>query len=457
MAGISKVYEDAEIGVLGSLLIDAPACAAEIMLTLDAEDFATPSFRTLFEAARALYNEQSPIDPITVSARAGDAYRDMVQGIRDTVITAANWRGYLSALRRQSILHRVTEIARDIVTYSAVDADLEALQARAEEMLAVLAGSAARQRVHTMNDLLTGFFQRQGQKRVYLDWGFHRVNSHLFCEQGGGDYVLLAARPSVGKSALALQLGVHFARQGKRVDFFSFETEADKAADRIMAAQSWVSLRAIKRDETTENQMQSLVSAKKRLVGLPFHLIDAAGMTVENIRARALRDQAEIVIIDYLQLIDFKNRRFSEYERVSEISRGIQRLCKQYKITVIALSQLSRIGDNEEPDLTHLRSSGQLEQDADAVLFLYRPPFDPLENEEERADAKNRRVLKIAKNKEGRTGKVKLWFIGELQWFTQQWKDFYKNPVEPMTEEQLGLADPQQKRQLRLEAEEGRT
>lgn len=451
MAGISKVYYDAELGVLGSLLLDAPACAAEMMLTLTPEDFATPACRTLFEAARALYHDDSAIDPITVEARAGESYRGLVRDILELTPTAANWRAYVQALRRQSMLHRVSEIAGDIATSAAIEAEPDALQARAEELLTVLAGNSSRKLVHSMNDLLAGFFSRQGKKRVYLDWGFDMLNAHLFCEQGGGDYVLLAARPSVGKSALALQLGVHFARQGKRVDFYSLETEQDKAADRIMSAQSMVSFRAIKRDEITGEQMRELVGAKKRLVDLPFNLIDAAGMTVENIRAHALRNQAEIVIIDYLQLVDHKNRRLSEYDRVSEVSRGIQRLCKQYGITVIALSQLSRIGDAEEPELTHLRSSGQLEQDADAVLFLYRPPYDPIENQEERDDAENRRILKIAKNKEGRVGKIKMWFTGDIQWFSQQWRDFYKHPVQQASEADCGLGDPKQTRQLRFD------
>ncbi len=446
---MTQIYRDAEVGLLGSLLVDAPGCAAEIMLALTDEDFQSPDCRTVFNAARALWEEDSPVDPITVAARAGEAYRRFVREIEEVTPTAAHWRGYLDALRRQSMLLRVQRLASEIAGGAAVEADPGQLQEQAEQLLDALSDTGGQRRDYTMTELLTRFFTRQGEPREYLDWGFPQLNRHLFC--GMGAYVLLAARPSVGKTALALQLGLHFAKLGKKVDFFSYETDEEKAADRIMSAQSLVSFAAINQGGIAdEASMKNLISAKKRLMNRPFRLIEASGMTVENVRAQALRHGAEVVIIDYLQLIAHKNGRLSEYERVTEISRSLQTLCKRYRLTVIALSQLSRIEDNAEPSLTHLRSSGQLEQDADAAMLLYRPPFNPLESPQEQRDAKNRRFLKIAKNKNGKTGKIKLWFNGDIQTFSEQWRGYYEAPEQPAGDVELGLADPGQQHQVSL-------
>ena len=145
--------------------------------------------------------------------------------------------------------------------FKALTVRLTPMGYKGEQLLDALSDTGGQRRDYTMTELLTRFFTRQGEPREYLDWGFPQLNRHLFC--GMGAYVLLAARPSVGKTALALQLGLHFAKLGKKVDFFSYETDEEKAADRIMSAQSLVSFAAINQGGIAdEASMKNLISAK---------------------------------------------------------------------------------------------------------------------------------------------------------------------------------------------------
>ena len=428
MALGSQIYQDAEQDVLGALIAYPAESAAEIFDAVQPEDFINADMRHIFEAARALYEENLPLDRLSVAARAGEAYRDCIRELELLTVTSTMYPTAVRTLRECSCREKTITLAQELLNDAQLGADPEALRGKAEQLLDVL-DVDQRKRAFSMSDLLTAFYGRLGVKRTYLDWGYDHLNRRL-CT-GARDYVILAARPSVGKTAFALNLAMHFAKK-RRVDFFSLETDEENITDRFMAAESDVSFAHIKQGETTEPEMLALLRQKDKLKDRQFQMINAAGFTVDQIRRRARRDRAQVVIIDYIGLIRGCNPRQSEYDRITETSMALQRMAKDNKITVIALSQLSRGGEDAEPELSDLRSSGQLEQDADAVLFLYRPLPSDLNTEEERRDWDCLRVLKIGKNKDGVLGKVRFWFNGDRMRFLQTWDHFYDTATTDM-------------------------
>lgn len=420
---LNELYINAEATVLGALMID-PDCVAEIFLDIAADDFIDEDYRLIYRTAQSLFADGTPITPVTIGAKTSPEILRLCNDCVNLTPTSASWPGYAKVLSDCAAAYRAQNIIEEMRLDLQNGSERAALQAQAEQLLGVLSIGRDR-RTFAMTDLLTRFFERIGRKRIYLDWGFDKLNAHLFVERRA--YVILAARPSIGKTALALQIAMHMART-KRVIYFGLETDEDETVERIMTAQSGVDYRSILTSDLQPEQLADLARAKTPLTGRSFTFVDAPGLTLEAIRARVLRERAEVVFIDYLQLIEGGDKRASEYERVSQISRGILRMSKQLHITVVALSQLSRIGEYEEPELTHLRSSGQLEQDADIILMMYKPPYGEDVSEEEAADRENRRILKIAKNRKGKTGPIKLWFNGGIQRFTQQWEHFYDKP-----------------------------
>lgn len=424
---MTDLYLQAEQAVLGALLVDPPI-AAELFLSTQATDFLHEDYRAIYETARQLFADGTAIAPLTIGARIGSEATQLCRDLIELTPTSAVWPEYAKILRDCAAQSRADKMLQRMQADLRHGTDRETLRQQAEALLETLADRQDK-RTYTMTDLMTGFLSRVGEKPTYLDWGFDKLNNHIFAQ--GSEYIILGARPSVGKTALALQLGLHFAKK-KRVLFFSLETDPAKTAERIATAQSYVNYRAIKTGELDQTQMATLARTCGQLSSMDFRFVDAAGLTVEDMRARILRDRAEVVIIDYLQLIDHPNRRLAEYDRVTDISRQIQRLCKTLHITALVLSQLSRIGEYDEPDMTHLRSSGQLEQDADVLTFLYKQDPQHAESAEAAADAEGRRWLKIGKNKEGMTGKIKMWFDGSTQRFAQEWDGFYTAPLERM-------------------------
>lgn len=427
---VNQQYRDAEYGVLGALLIDARRCAAETFDAVASGDFAHTETRAVFEAARTLYQEGRPVDVLTVTQAAGEEYRDMVREIVEITPTAVNYREYIAALKRCAQQERAHELAERIAADAALGADPDELRGLAEKLVEGLADTRARDAAD-MPALMTRAMGRIGQKREYFDLGLPTLSKRLLC--GRGKYVILAARPSVGKTAMALQIALHLARQ-YRVVFFSCETDPDEIADRLLAAEAHVDYERLQAGTSTPEEIAAMAQAQNRIAVRKLSVVDASGMTAAGMVTRALRERAEVVFVDYVQIVAHPDRRADEYTRVSDVSRALQSFAKRHRVAVVALSQLSRIDDNEEPDLRHLRSSGQLEQDADAVLFLYRPPYCATDSAAENDDAENRRKAKLAKNRNGKVGTFKLWFFGDQQRFAEQWPGFYDGETQPMPE-----------------------
>jgi len=408
----------AEESVIGSLLID-DRCAGEIMARLRPEDFRDNIMRRLYEAARSLYLEQLPIDPVTVASRAGgDELLPAVRRCMDETPTAANAVRYCEIVRDQTALSKLRGAALDLADAGSLEEARDIL-ARASGILTDRPGV----RTVSLAEMMADFLRRMGQpKPDYLRWGLGILDDML--HTGPGSYVLIAARPSTGKTALALQLGLSIART-KRVGFYSLETVPEVAADRIAAAQLGMSLPDIKNRRASPSDLQALayrMNNSETLRG-SFDFISASSMTVADIRAQALASRHEVVMIDYVQLIrpDIRGERTEQMQRVSMELRAMAQMTG---IVVVGLAQLRRPDTQQKqkaPTMADLKESGQFEQDADSILLMYLT--DPGNR---RSD---RRIL-VEKNKEGYAGfYARFRFDGTSQTFTCV--DDEGKPLEP--------------------------
>lgn len=426
---IQKTYWDAVHVVIGCMMQDKTE-AAQILTTFVPEDFVEDTHRLIFDTAAALFATGDAITPITVGAKTSDEIHDLCKNCLNYAPSARDWLAYVSVIREQAAMFRAVPLAEQLHKDLISALDLQDVQTQAEQIVGALGVVSKQKNTFTATDLAIQFLQTLDNPVKYFDWGFDKLNRHVLCS--GGEYVVIGARPSVGKTAFALQIGLHLAEK-KRIGFFSLETDWEKIAGRMFTAESMVPLDKIKHHELTAAEMKTLAMASAEISKKNFHLIHAAGYTAERIRRETIAGRFDVIFVDYLQLICSSNPKHDDFTRVSETSRQLQMLAKELGVTVIALSQLSRNVDRyTEPDASDLRSSGQIEQDADAVLMLYIPPESDLKTPEEIAEQDSLRWVKIAKCKEGITGKIRFWFNGAVQRFAQEWDGFYKHPVQEM-------------------------
>lgn len=401
---------EAQQAVLGSMLIEEKTVGL-VLQEIMPPDFTTGAYRLVFEAFRAQFASGEPCDAVTINARLGGKYDKLLMELMQITPTAANVKAYVQLLKQQSRMYRLQEIAQRMQEAD----DEEALRALVSEANAQMVERPGL-RVVGMTDGLRQFYQRHDPdaKPVYLDFGLEDINENVYA--GRGDMIVLAGYPSDGKTSLALTLAVRMAKT-QRVGFYSYETDADKLFDRIIAMTAQVGLPKLKLNCLNENDWDTVAAISTRLGKLPLDLVEASGMTVQDIRAHSLSKRYDVIFIDYLQKIrtDIKGRGSADqFEVVSKLSNDLQQFGRQTGTPVIALSQLSRPektkgGKIPPPTLSSLRSSGQIEQDADVVMLLYR---------EEPTNNRSRRILNIAKNKEGEANiALMLNFDGQTQTF----------------------------------------
>ena len=398
----------AQVAVLGSLLIE-PDLVGEALGKVREEDFTDSRCRMVFAAIQAIFTEGGTPDPQHVRDRLGGdgEWTQYLLELMELTPTAANIWAYAGLMREQARMARVHELAGALLAAGTSD-EVRALTAQLNGLLTQRRGI---QRMN-MQEMLESFFDRHSHPHQYLTWGIDKLDQRLYADPG--DLVVLGGYPSAGKTALAVSFAYHQAAE-HRVGFYSLETNRYKLADRLIANLAGVELSAIKHGALSEKQWEQVAQESKRILQRDLTLIEASGMSARDIQADALAHRYEMVYIDYLQLLEPESRRVNRTEQVSGISRDLQRLAHGNGILVVALSQLSRQEKTKdeskliEPTMSDLRESGQIEQDADAILLLYL--------EEPGRPARSRRVLKVAKNKEGERGKLLLAFDGALQRF----------------------------------------
>lgn len=397
----------AQVSVLGSVLLDAQRWAGEVVGRTAPEDY-SPTYRPVYEVIRRKFQAGETIDPVTVRHELGTEAGHLLMEIMAVTPTAANCAEYIDLMLERARLSRLRGLAQQLLAAP----DLTEAQALLDQAN-TLSCRREKVRVVTMDAALRAFYDRQQREPVqYLPWGIRQLDERLYVEPG--DFVVLGGYPSDGKTALALALAWHQAEK-RRVGFFSLETRDEKLFDRLIPTLTQVDYGRVKRRNLVDEDWEVLGRMSAGIRRRPLELIPATGMTVTDIQAVAQSRRYEAIYIDYLQLIRPADPRRSLYDQVTQISMDLHTLAQRSGITVVALSQLSRPekpgkgSGPKAPGMHSLRQSGQIEQDADVILFVYR---------EEPNLPNARRALKVAKNKEGESGGViMLRFDGTTQTF----------------------------------------
>lgn len=408
MVNLKPPELDAQYAVLGAVLID-PSIAGEVVQTVQEDDFGDATCKTIFAAIRDLYLSGSRIDAVVVLHRVGDAYRDYLSQLMDITPTSAAWKSYAAIMREQAQLYRIHSLAAELENSISVDEARGVIAKLHEEM------SDKSRRVVSLVDGFKLFLNTQAHRPEYLEFGFEPLdNGRLFASKG--DFIVIGARPSVGKTALAIQIARTMGIT-QNVGFFSLETSAEKFFDRYVSNATGLNFGRIKRRELDEEDWPTVAKMNHDdSKDIRLNVIDASGMTVSDIRAMTLAHRYDVIFVDYLQLIRGTER--DNYSRVTNISMGLHNLAQQCNVAVIALAQLRRAERAMDrktnktveyaPTLSDLRESGQIEQDADIVILMYLSDPDQRNSD---------RILRVAKNKEGQCGKLRLMFDGSRQRF----------------------------------------
>ncbi len=395
-----------QAAVLGCLLIE-PSLCGEIFARVQAEDFISPEYRHIFQAARDLFFSGQTVDAVTIChAAGGDVYRSLLMQIIDVTPTAAGWREYVQILRDDVRLHRLHEAGDKLLACASLDEGF-AILADAQQ----LGNEQHTTRIVPISQGIVDFHARQSRAPDSLHFGIGLLDKRLRLSPGA--FLVIGGRPSAGKTAFALQIADVIAEE-RSVGFFSLETSDSLLYDRLIAQTCLIDFGDIKARRIPASEYIRLTDRQRALSKRKLDVIRASGMSVSDIQAVTLAKRYEVIVIDYLQLLRETGRNMNRTEAVSRMSMELHRLAQTHGVTVIALSQLSRPENKGEqqkaPTLSSLRESGQIEQDADAVLLLYlTDPTDP----------KSDRRLKIAKNKEGELGCADLNFEGRFQRFVE--------------------------------------
>jgi len=421
---------EAEQSVLGSLLLDKKAIV-KIADILRPDDFYRDIHKIIFETMLELFEKNEPIDIMSVSNRleekgllekiGGSSY--LTTSV-NSVPTAANVVHYAKIVQKKKMLRDLIEAAYNITQLSYQETEgIEKVLDHAEKNIFAVSQRSLKQFFIPIKPALEEAFERidalhkhEGGALRGLGTGFIDLDNYLAGLQKS-DYIILASRPSLGKTTLALDIARNIAvNQKVPVGIFSLEMSAAQLVDRILCAQANIDLWRLRTGRLSakgkENDFTKIQEAIGILSESPIYIDDAPSSTVMEIRTKARRLQAEhglgLIIVDYIQLINPLNNRESIVQQTTEISRSLKSLARELDIPVLAVSQLSRAAEqrqNKRPHLSDLRESGSLEQDADVVLLIYREDFYFKESEK-----KNIAEIIIAKHRNGPLGEIELYF-----------------------------------------------
>ncbi len=432
---------DAERSVLGALLLD-PNAIADVSQVLKSGDFYVPAHRVVFDAILETYDRQAQADVLTVEeslSRLGRldevGGREALLALLDAVVSAAGVGFHAEIVREKSIQRQLLEICLDISRMAYENAnDARQLLEEAEEKIFKIARMNVADEVKSIESVLQQTFER-------IDYFRSRqgeptgVMSHFpdLDEMTGGlqpgELIIVAARPSMGKTSLALNLCERVATHGQGVVVFSLEMSAQQVISNMLCCRSQVDGQAMRRGRLTDQQYKRLQDEAALLYEAPIFIDDAAGLTPTTLRAkcRRLKQQHDIrmIVIDYLQLMTIGKRAESRQQEIATISRALKGLARELEVPVIALSQLNRDVEGREdhrPRMSDLRESGAIEQDADVIVLLHREEY--YRRTEENAGLAQ---LIIAKQRNGPTGDVTLKFFREYMRF-----ESYQRRPEPL-------------------------
>lgn len=432
---------DAEQSLLGGILID-PEALNKIVDIVDAEDFYREDHRTIFQVVLDLYEKNEPIDLVTVSGLARD--RGLIERIGgvanlsrlvDGMPTSANIAQYAKMVKEKALLRNLMHIATEIVEKGyEVDTNVDTFIDDAEQMIFRIAEKKYRPSFFSIKDLVW-----ESMKTIEALTGRHDGITGVptgFTDldrlTGGlqpSDLIVVAGRPSMGKTSFSLNIAQYAALSGDGdlglpVGVFSLEMSKEQLVMRLLSSEAEVEYFKIRSGGLREEERTKLGRAAGKLYGAPLYIDDTPALSVLELRARARRLKKEhglqLLVVDYLQLMRGRASNIDRREQeISEISRSLKALAKELNVPVIAISQLNRMVEQREdkrPRLSDLRESGAIEQDADVIIFIYR---DVVYNKDSKEP--NSAEIIIGKQRNGPVGDVHLTFLDKFTTFANQY------------------------------------
>ena len=434
---------EAEEAVLGAILVN-PDVMTKVVETLKPESFYKPAHKYVYEAMLQLFNSNERIDIVSVSDVLSYMSRLETIGGRAFIndlsyktITTSNIEYYARIVQEKAVKRSLINAGGEIVSFgydmNPIDESLE----QAEKLIFDISSRKATTDLSHIKDLVLNTYEKIEYRYEHKDelLGLRTDFYELDTLTNGlqkSDLIILAARPSMGKTAFALNIAQNVAiREKVPVAIFSLEMSKEQLVQRMLCSQAEVDTQRLKTGNMQSKDWDKLASAMNDFANAPIYIDDTSGCTLTDIRAKCRRLKMEqkdlgLVVIDYLQLMESSGRE-DRMQQISAISRGLKTLARELDIPVIALSQLSRAVESrtdKRPMLSDLRESGAIEQDADIVMFIYRDEYYKKSEEEEevvKAASKGESEIIIAKHRNGPVGTVKLLFQGNITKF--------KNPI----------------------------
>ncbi len=423
---------EAEESVIGAMLLDKEAVNTALEI-LKPEDFYKEVNQEIFKAIISLYNRNEPVDLVTLSEELRKRQTlESVGGISYladlsiSVVSAANTKYYCEIVKEKSILRRLIKSSDEIMSLAYQDnKEVNLILEKAEKDIFDITQGVHNKGFYPINEVLLRSFSQIEERAAKkgeltgLTTGFADIDLKLSGLQKS-DLILLAARPSMGKTALGINIATNAAiKGGANVAIFSLEMSKEQLAQRIISSTAHVDLQKIISGNLSEDEWIQVVNSMAPLSKMNIFIDDTAGISLMEMKAKCRRMKVEkgidLIVIDYLQLVETDSKSENRQQEISAISRGLKAIAKEMECPVLALSQLSRapeLRSDHRPILSDLRESGAIEQDADVVLFLYR---DDYYNED--SEKKNIGEIIIAKHRNGPTGKVELAFKKEYTKF----------------------------------------
>ena len=426
---------EAEASLLGAILIDADALV-KIADSISQYDFYDPRHQRIYEAINQLYEKRSPIDVLTLADQLkNNSALDLVGGasylteLTNFVPTASHVEQYADIVAQKSLRRRLIKASQQIVELGYDESKaLKELVEEAEMQLFQVSQTHVKQSIVSIETILASSFDRLDDlhkdkaKIRGVPTGFRDMDDVLAGLQRS-DLFILAARPSMGKTAFSLNLAHNVATLAKQpVLVFSLEMSKEQLVDRLLSMESGVDAWALRAGNLTDTDFEKIGNAMGTLSEAPIYIDDTPSITVSDLRTKARREAHQhplgLIIVDYLQLMSGGSRFGGSENRVqeiSEISRGLKSIARELDVPLIALSQLSRSVENRNPQipqLADLRESGSIEQDADVVAFIYREEYYNPET-----DKKGITSILIKKHRNGPTGDIDLFFDKQKQRF----------------------------------------
>ena len=426
---------EAEKSVLGAMLQDSNALSAATEV-LAPDDFYLPAHREIFDAAKALSQQNMAVDLVTMDAELGRRGTlpgvggiEYLIGLTQFVPTTSNVRYYIRLVSEKSTLRRLISAAGKISQASyAQEMELPQVLSLSEKLIFdIVMQRDGGEALIPLREVLTLTYQ-QMEQYARLKGGVSGVATGFFgldrllTGLHGGELILVGARPSMGKTSFAINIATNAARKGFKVAVFSLEMPREQIAMRMLCCDARVDMQAVRKGQLRDEDWMKLARTLAPLAASQVYIDDTSGLTPGQIRSRCRRLMAEkgldLIIVDYLQMMGCDKKTESRQVEVSEISKGLKAIAKELKVPLVACAQLSRANEKRgaggyKPMLSDLRDFGSIEQDADVVMFLHRDAY--YNRDAEKPD--NTADVIVAKQRNGPLGTIKLAWLGEYTLF----------------------------------------